>query len=74
MAKRGMRISANIYINDGKLCPLQPRGALTMTQQQPLCAYQRGTKLPLDDVFITLKDKIPALKRSNFNVLLCTDV
>ena len=44
-----------------------PKSALSLTQQQVICEFRRVSKLPLDDVYIALKDQIPELSRSNLH-------
>lgn len=50
---------------DKKAGPAKPKSSLSEREQAIICEFRRVTKLPLDDVFIALKDKIPALSRSN---------
>jgi hypothetical protein len=52
---------------DKRSGPIQPKSALSITEQEIICEFRRVTKLPLDDVYISLKDKIPALTRSNLH-------
>jgi transposase-like protein len=52
---------------DKRSGPKQPKSVLSTTEQQVICAFRRSTKLPLDDCYISLKDKIPALTRSNLH-------
>jgi transposase InsO family protein len=54
-------------VEDGKSGPKTVRSSLTQTEQQVVCAFRAQTKLPLDDVFVSLRDKIPALTRSNLH-------
>ena len=51
---------------DAKSGPKNPRSTvLTPLEEQIICEFRRVTRLPLDDVFVALRDKIPALTRSN---------
>lgn len=43
------------------------RSSLSLMEQQVVCEFRRVTKLPLDDCFIALKEKIPSLTRSNLH-------
>ncbi len=43
------------------------RSSLSPMEQQIICEFRRTTKLALDDCFIALKEKIPALTRSNLH-------
>jgi transposase-like protein len=52
---------------DKRSGPIQPKSALSITEQNVICEFRRVTKLPLDDVYISLKAKIPALSRSNLH-------
>ena len=52
---------------DKRAGPAHPKSALSLTEQQMICEFRRITKLPLDDVFIALKEAIPALSRSNLH-------
>jgi transposase InsO family protein len=52
-------------LEDGKSGPIKPESALSDLEQQIICEFRRTTKLSLDDCYISLKEKIPALSRSN---------
>lgn len=52
-------------VEDKRSGPIQPKSVLSSTEQQVICEFRRVSKLPLDDVYSALKDKIPALTRSN---------
>jgi len=52
---------------DNRSGPKIPKSVLSTTEQAVICEFRRVTKLPLDDCFISLKDKIPALSRSNLH-------
>lgn len=53
---------------DKKSGPTNPCSTvLSATEEQIICEFRRLTKFALDDVFICLKDKIPALTRSNLH-------
>ena len=54
-------------VEDKRSGPIQPKSALSDTQQQIICEFRRVSKLPLDDVYIALKDQIPELSRSNLH-------
>ena len=50
---------------DGRSGAKKVRSVLTEQEQAIICEFRRTTRLPLDDVYIALKDKIPNLSRSN---------
>ena len=52
---------------DKRSGPLEPKSALSQTEQQIVCELRRISKLSLDDLYIALKDKIPHLTRSNLH-------
>ena len=52
-------------VDDRRSGPQRPRSALSDAEQRIVCEFRRVTKLPLDDVFLALRDCIPALTRSN---------
>lgn len=54
-------------VEDKKSGPSKVRSSLSELEQQVVCEFRRVTKLPLDDVFLALRDKIPALTRSNLH-------
>ncbi len=54
-------------VEDNPSGPITIRSSLSHEEQQVICEFRRLTKLPLDDVFIALKEKIPALTRSNLH-------
>lgn len=54
-------------VEDKRSGPTQPKSALSSTQQQVICEFRRISKLPLDDVYVALKDQIPELSRSNLH-------
>lgn len=54
-------------VEDKRSGPKKPKSALSDTQQQVICEFRRVSKLPLDDVYIALKDQIPELSRSNLH-------
>ena len=54
-------------VEDKKSGPTEVISSLTKTEQQVVCEFRRITKLPLDDVYVALKDKIPTLSRSNLH-------
>jgi transposase-like protein len=56
-----------VSVEDKRSGPTQPKSALSETQQQVVCEFRRVSKLPLDDVYIALKDQIPELSRSNLH-------
>jgi transposase-like protein len=43
------------------------KSSLSVLEQQVICDFRRKTLLPLDDVYTSLKDQIPALTRSNLH-------
>jgi len=51
--------------NDRKSGAIKVRSVLTDKEQAIICEFRRVTKLPLDDVFVALKDQITTLSRSN---------
>jgi transposase-like protein len=55
-------------VDDAKSGPKNPRSTvLSAAEEQIICEFRRLTKFSLDDVFVSLKDKIPALTRSNLH-------
>lgn len=54
-------------VDDKRSGAKQPRSSLSLLEQQVVCEFRRVTKLPLDDVFLALKEKIPTLTRSNLH-------
>ena len=55
-------------VTDKKSGPKNPRSTvLNELEEKAICEFRRLTKFSLDDVFISLKDKIPALTRSNLH-------
>lgn len=55
-------------VEDKKSGPKNPKSTvLTQAQEEIICEFRRLTKFSLDDVFASLKDKIPALTRSNLH-------
>ena len=52
-------------VEDKKSGAKQVCSSLSEIEQQVICEFRRTTKLPLDDCYIALKEKIPALMRSN---------
>jgi transposase-like protein len=52
-------------VADKRSGPKQPKSVLSELEQQVICEFRRVTQLPLDDVFISLRNKIPRLTRSN---------
>lgn len=54
-------------VKDKRSGPIQPRSALSTNEQSIICEFRRVSKLPLDDVYVALKDRIPALSRSNLH-------
>ena len=47
--------------------PKRVKSVLSEQEQQTICEFRRVTQFPLDDVYIALKDNIPALTRSNLH-------
>lgn len=55
-------------VEDHKSGPASPRSrALSEAEERIICEFRRLTRFSLDDVYISLKDKIPALSRSNLH-------
>jgi transposase-like protein len=55
-------------VEDKKSGATEPHSrSLTELEEKTVCEFRRQTKLSLDDVYISLKDKIPALTRSNLH-------
>lgn len=54
-------------VEDGKMGPIKTPAVLTPLEQKIVVDFRIKTELPLDDVLIALKDKIPALTRSNLH-------
>ena len=53
------------FTEDAKYGPKKVNTVLTELEEQIICEFRRKTKLSIDDVFISLKDKIPKLGLSN---------
>ena len=55
-------------VTDKKSGPKNPRSTvLTASEEQIIVEFRRLTKFSLDDVFVSLRDQIPALTRSNLH-------
>jgi len=54
-------------VEDKRSGPQKPKSVLSSIQQQIICEFRRISKLPLDDVYVALKDHIPELTRSNLH-------
>ena len=54
-------------LEDKRSGPQKPKSVLSDTTQQVICEFRRLSKLPLDDVYMALKDRIPELTRSNLH-------
>ena len=55
-------------VTDGKSGPSIPKSTvLTVMEEQIICEFRRTTHFSLDDVYISLKDQIPKLTRSNLH-------
>lgn len=65
--KTVLKWKKSTVVEDKRSGPAQPKSALSETQQQVICEFRRVSKLPLDDVYIALKDQIPELSRSNLH-------
>jgi hypothetical protein len=52
---------------DKRSGPNTPKSVLSAQEQQIICEFRRVTNFALDDIFVALKDKIPALTRSNLH-------
>lgn len=50
--------------------PHKTRTVLTELDEKIICEFRKKTLLPLDDIFIALKNEIPAISRSNIHRLL----
>lgn len=54
--------------SDAKSGPKNPRSTvLTPTEEQVICEFRRVTRLSIDDIFVSLRDRIPRLTRSNLH-------
>lgn len=53
--------------NDRPSLHKQIKSSLSIIEQQVICEFRKKTLLPLDDVYVSLKDQIPALTRSNLH-------
>ncbi len=51
--------------SDRRSGPSKPRSVLSEKEQAIVCEFKRVTRFSLDEIFFALKDKIPALSRSN---------
>lgn len=65
--KTVLKWKKSAIVEDKRSGPTQPKSVLSETQQQVICEFRRVSKLPLDDVYIALKDQIPELSRSNLH-------
>jgi transposase InsO family protein len=54
-------------VEDKKMGSHKLRTVLTEKDEEMICAFRRKTGLPLDDCYISLKDFIPKLTRSNLH-------
>ena len=55
-------------INDNKSGPIAPRSSvLSEIEEQVICEFRRQTRLPLDDIYVSLKSEIKGLTRSNLH-------
>ena len=55
-------------VTDKKSGPKEPRSTvLSEAEEQSICEFRRLTRFSLDDVFVLLRDQIPALTRSNLH-------
>ena len=54
-------------VEDKKCGPRVRKSVLSDLEQQAICTVRRHLKLPLDDLLILFKPKIPALTRSNLH-------
>ena len=55
-------------IEDGKSGPKEPRSTvLTEAEEQVICEFRKITRFSLDDVYVSLRDNIPTLTRSNLH-------
>jgi len=53
-------------VTDKKSGPSHPHStSLSLEEEQVICEFRRMTRFSLDDVYICLRDKIPALSLSN---------
>ena len=53
-------------VTDKKSGPINPHStSLSLEEEQIICEFRRMTRFSLDDVYISLRGKIPALSRSN---------
>ena len=55
------------YSNDLPTKPSKLETVLSSKDEQIICAFRKSTQLPLDDCFISLKDEIKHLTRSNLH-------
>ena len=60
----------NISIQDKPSGPKIARSSLSSLEQNIICEFRRTTKFSLDKIFISLKDQIPSLTRSNLHRVL----
>ncbi len=54
-------------VNDRPMGSKNPNTILTKMEEQMISVFRKATGLPLDDCYISLKDKIPNLSRSNLH-------
>ncbi|MEQ1484883.1 MAG: hypothetical protein ABL913_04840, partial [Methyloglobulus sp.] len=54
-------------VEDKKSGPATRRSVLTEVEQQAVCTVRRHLRLPLDDLYLVFKPRIPKLSRSNLH-------
>ena len=55
-------------VEDGKSGPKEPRSTvLTEAEEQVICDFRKITRFSLDDVYVSLRDNIHTLTRSNLH-------
>ncbi|MBL8639922.1 MAG: hypothetical protein JNK24_06155 [Alphaproteobacteria bacterium] len=60
--------------SDAKSGPKNPRSTvLTPTEEQVICEFRRVTKLSIDDIFVSLRDRISRLTRCARSIILIID-
>jgi len=53
-------------VTDKKSGPSHPHStSLSLEEEQVICEFRRLTRFSLDDIYLSLRDKIPSLSRSN---------
>jgi len=52
-------------VTDKKSGPTHPHSTSLSLEEEVICEFRRLTRFSLDDIYLSLRDKIPSLSRSN---------